>query len=119
MRCEGTLSLVCQMQSHFMISIFLFAATCIDGDIRLLEGDDYSLYLTEDEIAEYYFVKDEVSRGRVEICMSGQWGTLCNRVWDDIAASVACRQLGFSPHGKLLDGCHILSLSGVKDPLPL
>jgi deleted-in-malignant-brain-tumors protein 1 len=76
-------------------------ATCIDGDLRLLEGDDYSLYLTENEIAEYYFVKDEVSRGRVEICMSGQWGTLCNRVWDDIAASVACRQLGFSPHGAI------------------
>ena len=94
-----------------MIPIFLFAATCIDGDIRLLVGDDYSLYLMENERADYYFVKDEVSRGRVEICMSGNWGTLCNDFWNDIAASVTCRQLGFSSHGKLLDSCHFSSLS--------
>ena len=86
-----------------VIPIFLTVATCNDGDIRLLVGDDYSLYQMENEREDYYFVKDEVSRGRVEICMSGNWGTLCSENWDDIDASVTCQQLGFSPYGKLID----------------
>ena len=40
--------------------------------------------------------------GRVEICMRGQWQTVCNDFWGHNEALVVCRQLGFSTSGKYL-----------------
>ena len=51
----------------------LFAG-CTQGDIRL-QGDTATL-------------------GRVEICNNNIWGTVCDDLWDDTDARVACRQLG-------------------------
>ena len=36
-----------------------------------------------------------VNSGRLEIYHAGEWGTICQTGFDDIDASVACRQLGF------------------------
>ena len=61
-------------------TIFLFAANCEDGDIRL-SGASSNRY------------------GRVEVCVNGTWGTICDDFWSNTDARVACRQLGHSPYG--------------------
>ena len=37
--------------------------------------------------------------GRVEVCINNQWGTICDNYWDDNAATVICKMLGYSPYG--------------------
>lgn len=56
---------------------------CTDGEIRLVNGST-------------------ALQGRVEVCISGNWGTVCDAGWGAPEAMVACRQLGFSPTGMLL-----------------
>ena len=38
--------------------------------------------------------------GRVEICISDVWGTICNGMWDNNDAAVVCRQLQLNSVGK-------------------
>ena len=47
---------------------------CSAGDIRLADG-------------QFYY-------GRVEVCVSGEWGKLCANEFQDEEARVVCRELG-------------------------
>ena len=67
----------------------LGAAVCSDGDIRVV-GES-----VED-------VKDGRLRGRVEVCLTGRYGTVCDEEFSRTDASVVCRQIGLSPYGKKL-----------------
>ena len=49
---------------------------CEDGDIRLVGGAT-------------------ALEGRVEMCYSGVWGTVCSNEWGAADAAVTCRQLGY------------------------
>ena len=60
---------------------------CSSGDLRLVGGE-------------------RQSEGRVEICVEGFWGTVCDSWWSQREALVVCRQSGFGARGS-----HLITLS--------
>lgn len=81
---------------YLMLSFLPLIASCGDGDIRICLGTDRNCVVSA---SSQFLIDDRLSVGRVEVCSSGRYGTVCDDVWTDEAASVSCRQLGFSPYG--------------------
>ena len=73
------------MSSDLVCKFTVAASSCTneeEGDVRLV--DSVSMY-----------------EGRVEVCTSREWGTICNRNWYNQEAMVVCRQLGFHTDGEV------------------
>lgn len=85
-----------------------------DGDMRLVNGAS-------------------ANEGRVEIFYRGQWGTVCDNLWNILDANVVCRALGYENATRALGraafgpgvGCYdnppekLRSLSNVPQTSPL
>ena len=63
---------------------------CTDGDVWLVDGDNYA-----------------ATAGRVEYCVGGLWGTVCNYNWGVADVTVVCRQLGLNTIGNLFISCFL------------
>ena len=75
---------------------FFFVANCQENFVQL--EVDLSENVIQSEFPHY--IKDgRLSVGRVEVCIGGRFGTICDNYWDYKDASVICSQLRFSPHG--------------------
>ena len=82
-----------------IVHFIMLTATCAEGNVRLGIGNFIDFYTSTNEFEGYYFIKDELARGRIEVCVGGRYGTISDKNWDNEDASVVCFQLGFSQYG--------------------
>ena len=82
--CKGNYANNCSNLSLLLDFLLQLERTCSDGDIRLslLNGSSSK-------------------EGRVELCVEGVWSAICATSWETIDTAVVCRQLGYSPWGKI------------------
>ena len=68
-------------ECNYFVSVQCYGDECTDNDVRIDGGPNET-------------------EGRVEVCLSGVWGTVCGNKWDEIGARVVCRHLGHEWFGK-------------------
>lgn len=66
--------------SYIIYDTDLEVKKCIDGEVKLVDGGS-------------------AVKGRVEVCLGGIWGTICNDRWTQENTAVVCGQLGLLSSG--------------------
>ena len=81
MKVSGKEIHFCDIFKMVAFSVLAPPGSCSDGEIRLEGG-------TVGEIS---------TSGNIQVCYTGQWGTVCgtDEDWDEADATVACRQLEY------------------------
>ena len=69
---------------HPLLKKHISAVVCFSGMVRLVSSGSYDF------------------EGRVEVCVNGGWGTVCDDGWGTTDAQVLCRQLNFTTSGKVV-----------------
>ena len=80
--CTGKLA-TAKLAQHYSEKNNPVGQSCITGDVRLFGG----MRPTE---------------GTVEVCVNGEWQTICDSYWETNDATVICSQLGYSTTARLL-----------------
>ena len=70
---------------------------CEDGYVRLVNDRESPAR-----------IKDEISQGRVEICMNGTFQSVCDSGWNNEDASVVCSEIGLSRYGNNNGSVHTI-----------
>ena len=85
------LKFLCLFISFSVCLLAVAQQQCSDGGIRMTNG---RVTMERDT---FYMA------GGLQICVSHRWATVCQRGWQDVDATVACRQLGLDYAGSKLN----------------
>jgi len=78
-------------KKHHHLSKRQTQSTPTSGQLRLVQGN---------------YTTSNLTSGRLEIYLNGQWGTVCDDLWGQDEANVACQQLGYTSaarYGRSID----------------
>ena len=64
----------------------ILPGNCTEGETRIVNN------ISADEFS-----------GRVEICVNGQWGAICDDGWGLNEATIVCAQFGYTKYGESCD----------------
>lgn len=77
----------------------IFIAECSTGDLRLVND----------------ITPDEIFNGRVELCIDGKYGGVCDSSWDNDDAAVVCKQWGdYTPSASVASVDSLFGQPGVS-----
>ena len=75
--CQCKLQIISTVCSHYGLLVpGVVNSSCTRDDLRLTDGSN-----------QY--------EGRVEYCVNGMWGSVCDTNWNNYNAYTVCRELGF------------------------
>lgn len=96
---HGTLTSFKELFSVFGFSSVIMVVSAFFCSVTVSCDGGY-VKLVNTEPGDREVAKDTLVAGRVEMCLEGGFRSICDEHWTNQEASVLCRELGFSEHGK-------------------